>query len=218
MQTDPMEMWRQLTRNYAEMSEGELLNLAEDFGDLTEIARQVLRDEMRKRGLGDPKDYAAGQDGIARNEVRLPAFARGDEGPSDEFVWKIMLCECASREEAWQVREALKRAGIECWSDQQQTYYTPLPEMGAGTQRIRIQVASDTLEAARAVVAQPIPPDIVEQSRAEHEVYEPPVCPGCGAADPVLESVDPVNAWKCEVCGKEWSEGAELSGSAAAPR
>jgi hypothetical protein len=216
MQTDPMEMWRQLTRNYAEMSEGELVNLAEDFGDLTEMARQALRDEMRKRGLGDPGDYAPGNEGTARHQGRLPSAADGEDGPSDEFVWKNVLCQCGSREEAWQVRETLKRAGIDNWADGQQSLYTPLPDMGAGGQKIRILVASDNLEAARAVLSDPIPPDIVEQSKAEGQMYEPPVCPGCGAADPVLENVDPVNAWKCEVCGKEWTEAAE-AGSPAAP-
>jgi uncharacterized protein (DUF983 family) len=38
--------------------------------------------------------------------------------------------------------------------------------------------------------------------------YELPVCPKCGAGDPVLEGVDPFNSWLCEACGNEWTESA----------
>lgn len=216
MQTDPMEMWRELTRNYAQMSEGELVNLAEDFTDLTEMARQVLRDEMRKRGLGDPQDYAVRQESGAaveqfRARLRAEAGADDDGESSTEFVWKNVLCECKGQEEAWQVCEVLRRAGIESWTDRKQSSYA-LPDGSSGGQPVRVLVASDTLDAARAVTAQPIPPDVVEMSRAQNQEYEPPVCPACGAADPVLESVDPVNAWKCEVCGREWTDAAEQPG------
>jgi hypothetical protein len=54
MLDSPDEEWRRLTAHYAGMWDDELLNLAADYKDLTEMAQQVLRDEMRKRKLGDP--------------------------------------------------------------------------------------------------------------------------------------------------------------------
>ena len=72
-------------------------------------------------------------------------------------------------------------------------------------------VAADQLDQAREIAARPIPKEIVEQSKMQTPEFEPPVCPNCGAGDPVLESVDPVNSWRCEACGKEWSESARLS-------
>ncbi len=36
--------------------------------------------------------------------------------------------------------------------------------------------------------------------------FDLPVCPNCGAGDPALEDVDPVNSWICESCGKQWKE------------
>jgi ribosomal protein L37AE/L43A len=36
--------------------------------------------------------------------------------------------------------------------------------------------------------------------------FEPPVCPKCGAEDPLLESVDPLNTWLCEICGEQWTD------------
>lgn len=212
-----MESWRQLTRHYSEMSDGELIALAEDFRDLTHVARQVLRDEMRKRNLGDPQSLAsAEQQPVTRSGAGFAAPpAVGQRGAGKQsviFVWKNALCDCRDSEEAWQISEVLRRAGIESWLDSSQMYYTPLPEMGSSAPRPRILVAADDLEAARAILAQPIPGDIVEQSKAEHAEYKPPVCPRCGAPDPLLDSVDPSNSWKCEVCGREWTDAVEPAG------
>jgi hypothetical protein len=54
MQETPDQEWRRLTEHYAGMWDEELLDLAADYKDLTEMAQQTLRDEMKKRGLGEP--------------------------------------------------------------------------------------------------------------------------------------------------------------------
>jgi ribosomal protein L37AE/L43A len=71
---------------------------------------------------------------------------------------------------------------------------------------LRITVPADRLEEAREIIARPIPKEIVEQSRMTVPEFELPVCPKCGAGDPVLEEVDPVNSWLCEACGNQWTE------------
>jgi hypothetical protein len=73
----------------------------------------------------------------------------------------------------------------------------------------RIQVAADQLEEARAIIARPIPREIIEKSNTPDEEFTVPVCPRCGAEEPLLEGVDPVNAWLCESCGAEWTDAAE---------
>jgi hypothetical protein len=209
MQVDPMQNWRSLTDNYAQMSDGELIALAEDFRDLTDMARQALRDEMRKRNLGDPQSAAWAPPASADAQ---PDSSSGEDpdtiaASGGEFVWKHALRENCTREEASQIQEVLKRAGIECWIDWSRFNSPPLAEPG-----FRVLVAADQLEAASSIVAQPIPPDIVEQSKAEQVIYQLPVCPSCGAPDPVLEAVDPANSWKCEVCGRQWTDAVEAAG------
>jgi len=54
MQINPAEEWQRLTEHYRGMLDGELEQLAESFGDLTETAQQVLRNELRNRGLDEP--------------------------------------------------------------------------------------------------------------------------------------------------------------------
>jgi hypothetical protein len=218
MQVDPMEEWRRLTGLYAAMADEQLEDLAADFSDLTEAARQALRDEMRKRGLGDPqapmsttattRRFASSREAAAQ----LPTGGSADEhsesedGGSHEYTWKTVLCECETSEQAWQVAEMLRRAGIESWTQRRESY---LMDPTLDLLNPQVLVAADELDRAREILRHPIPQEIVELSRIKPEDYEPPACPGCGAADPVLEGVDPVNSWRCESCGRQWSEAAE---------
>ena len=66
------EILRRLQQQYGEMSDGELLNLAEQPDDLTEVALEVLRGEITHRGL--KPEVAEGLDAAevqARTEARL---------------------------------------------------------------------------------------------------------------------------------------------------
>jgi hypothetical protein len=73
-----------------------------------------------------------------------------------------------------------------------------------------VQVAADQLE--QAVLASPIPQEVIEESQKKMPEFELPGCPTCGASDPLLESADPVNTWLCETCGAEWSDPEDGSG------
>jgi hypothetical protein len=218
MRTNPFEEWRRLTELYREMSDQELYELDASIADLTEQAQQILRDEMRTRGLKKPRSAGGGTDLPERSaapgsapgvEAATAAGGRdrtGDEAEEDgpyEYTWKTLLCECDEREEAWQIHLALKQAGIESWVEGPRSQFSP------DTRCPRVIVAADQLEQAREVIARPIPQEIVEQFDTLVEDFKTPVCPKCGAADPVLEGVDPANSWLCESCGKQWTEPVE---------
>jgi len=207
MHEDTIADWQRLTQLYSEMGDGELEALNADIGDLTEVAQQVLRDEMKKRGLNDssvprgafePREHFAPlQEGPEVDSLTEEDDTEDGDLPH-EYTWKTQLCECEGREEARQIREILRQAGIESWME------------GSGSQvwdgmgNPRILVAADQFEQAREIASQPIPQAIVEQSRMQVPDYEPPMCPSCGAEDPILEGADPVNSWRCERCGKQW--------------
>jgi hypothetical protein len=211
MQVNPAEDWQRLTEHYREISDGELLQLAADFVDLTETAQQVLHSEMRNRGLDEPRAAGQAQANSDRPapprwassvdpdaggiEFGVPGADREDDLPL-EYTWKTMLCECDDREQAWQIYEVLRRAGIESW----------IERPGSGIIYPRVLVAADQLDEAREIAARPVPPEIVDQSRMEPPEFEPPKCPKCEAEDPVLESVEPANAWLCEACGNQWTD------------
>jgi len=233
MQEDPIRYWQDLTENYRRMSDGEILELARKPDDLTEVAQQVLRDEMRLRGLTatrsgreSPRVRNAGaaihREPMSYRYEFAPAEPDKSNGPH-EYTWKTRLCDCETRQQAWQLAEALRRAGIDSWIQA-----TPTKSEALDLTYPRILVAADQLDEAQAIAAQPIPHDIIDVSEEDEEseprYFEVPVCPKCGAPDPVLcpagesEASDPkpddkkwVNSWLCEACGAEWTDSEETS-------
>jgi hypothetical protein len=214
MQGNPIADWQNLTEHYRTLCDEELEELAAGFVDLTGTAQQVLRNEMKNRGLGDP---------IAKSEphkqpVAPPRFASSAEpdsshrqaddagtmkveDPPSEYTWKTPLCDCDTTDQALQIQEMLKRAGIDSWVERPGTRWaSSVP---------RVVVAADQLEEAIQIASQPIPQHIIEQPTVEVPEFVPPKCPQCGAEDPVLEAVDPFNTWQCEACGKQWTESAQ---------
>jgi hypothetical protein len=209
MQIDPSKDWQALSETYRDKSDEELNALALDFADLTDVAREVLRGEMKARGLDDPAAPKPPEQRVQKPAEMLSTatdeLSNGDgaeEGElPGEYTWKTPLCPCATVAQAKQIAEVLRRASIESWIEGGTNPWD------AGS--LRVTVAADELDRARELLANPIPPDVVEETAAEAPEYVAPVCPACGAEDPVLEGVDPVNQWLCEACGRQWSEGAE---------
>lgn len=218
MQSDPIMEWQRLTEHYREVSDEELCELAADFADLTTTAQDALRQELRSRGLGAPETAQRTLAERTRTEVvsaleraedgaRQPAEQEPD-GPAVGYTWKTPLCGCDSVEQAWQIREVLKRAGIESWIERpgSQNYVPWVDDQMVGD--LQVLVAADELDRAREIVARPIPQHVIDDVKGMMEPgeYEPPVCPKCGAADPILEDAEPTNSWLCDACGAEWTD------------
>ena len=234
MQIDPTQEWLRLTSEYRVKVDEELIEIHRDFADLTPVAQQVLASELRLRGLdkkiAELQQSSASTDGpcakrpvspfveraqvavqgdqlgsILGNNIPEPVSDNG-EGDSEaggdvEYTWKTLLCECEEREQAQQIWEMLRRAGIDGWIHSRER----------GLNFTRVLVAADELDRARSIIANPIPQDIIDESRETVPEFELPRCPACGAEDPLLESTEPANAWKCENCGEEWTDPADES-------
>jgi len=210
MPDDPIRYWQDLTENYRQMSDGELLELADKPEDLTDVARQALRDEMKRRGLeAPPADNIASKLQVTHLDrpatvnwepARARYLPRENEDETDlphEYTWKTDLCECNTRDEALDIGLVLKNAGIDSWIS------TPESKWGLGGPRI--QVAADQLDQAQMILAHYTPPARVNEEQ-EVDEFILPVCPRCGSKeDAVLQAADPVNAWMCEACGAEWA-------------
>lgn len=215
MRTDPAEDWRRLTNFYRGMGELELHELATDFRNLTGMAQQALRDELRRRGM----DLPLTQPEVLINGVPLPhprpLAMPGDSGAAGaerdfpmEYTWKTLLCECNEPEQAWQIGQMLCQAGIESWIEGPGRF-SPHAELDLTNPRVL--VAADQLDEARLIAARPVPPEIVELSRIRLPDFELPPCPRCGAQDPLLEAVHSWNLWRCEACGQQWRDGGNAS-------
>lgn len=193
MQTDPLEEWRRLTALYSEMGDVELEELADQINDLTPTAQDVLRDEMKKRGLGD-KD--ARREFAQRTQALLEHEESRIADLPYEYSWKVRIFEGENPDHIRQLAQVLLRAGIERWLER-------APSGG-----YQILVAADQVDEARAILDQPIPQHIIDELNEEATAsqFELPTCPKCHAPDPILESVEPSNNWLCESCGHTWSD------------
>jgi len=210
-QQDSGEERQRLARLYSEKWDEELRELAADFADLTEAAQQALRDEMKMRGLGDPTAPpplppvalpACTEPDLDGNHAMPDDADKPANEPEHDYTWKTPLCDCETKTQAGQLAEALRRVGIESWIEGESRHTWDV----AGP---RLLVAADQLDQARAIAAQPIPQDIVDEWTArltDPEPFELPTCPACGAPDPILAAVEPGNTWECEVCGHEWTD------------
>jgi hypothetical protein len=73
MATDPEQERRRLMGVYSRMADGEVQAIAEDEASLTDVARQVLHDEMARRGLDRlPPDRNRSQDEAAEDTEPQP--------------------------------------------------------------------------------------------------------------------------------------------------
>jgi rubredoxin len=70
---------------------------------------------------------------------------------------------------------------------------------------IRLVVAPEDALTAGLIFAQPLQQDS-DNLVDEDPVFIEPVCPQCGAVDPLLESVEPTNQWRCEACEHVWND------------
>jgi hypothetical protein len=187
---DPAKEWHRLYVLYEEMGDPELQEMAEAFAGLTEIAQDVLREEMRRRGLGEPQSHAAS---VAIRKNAAPAIESGKENLS----W--VLREAADSRALAEMQASLEAAGIR--SDivlpQDNYYRTSYPQL---------QVAENDAERAEEILTHPQLRAIFPEQEDEIEDFQLPQCKSCGAYDLLLESVEPFNVWLCEECGEKWSE------------
>lgn len=187
---------------YARMSDGELQNLAQDAGSLTEIAIQALSQEAQRRGL----DIALAELQIAQDVVEQRELT--------------VIRQFRDMPEALLAKGLLESAGLECFLvDDNLVRLDWFISNGVGG--IKIAVKEEDAKAAVEILEQPIPEGFEVEGT---EAYQQPHCPRCGSIDISHEgNIDkrfalpalfmaglplpvPRNVWKCNSCGAQWRE------------
>src|SRR5215813_4299520 len=197
---DPQKEEQRLKEVYAGMLDGELEQLGEAAGELTEIARAALKAEMERRGLKFNYD-----------ESPPP--------PEAEFVSRVTVGRFRDLSEALLAKGMLESAGIECFlADQDLVRMDWFYSNAIGG--MRLQVKEEDAAAATEILEQPIPGNF--ELDGTGEIYEQPRCPNCHSQDIQFEGVNqglglttawagvplPLRSdtWKCNSCGHEWRE------------
>ena len=200
MADTPEQEQRRLSELYGHMTEGELREIAGDAVDLTDMARQLLIEEIGKRGL----------------DIRL---AEAEAVSIFEARDMVTLRQFRDLPEALLAKGVLNSAGIECVlvDDNMVRMDWFISNLLGG---IRLQVTRDDVEEAATVLSAPIPEGFDIEGL---ERYQQPQCPRCGSFDIAHHSgLDkrfallglwfaipipvPRNEWTCQTCGSVWRD------------
>ena len=192
-------MSNDLATQYKSMSDAEMLELGDQYASLTDEAQALVRSEFARRNL----------------EVPDPP----DEPDSVAFRDMTTIRKYRDQAEAILARSVLESTGISCFLRDENTIrieWVWSNYMGG----IRLQVAASDVEAAEAILSQPIPAQIAIEGEPD---YEQPQCPKCGSLDISFNNFDakvgaasmlvlgvplpsPVRKdyWHCRNCDTDW--------------
>ena len=183
--------YRDLVTLYGTYGDEELIELSRGMDDLTAMAQEVLKGELTRRRIPIPSP----------KDAKLPNNANDSDSEIDRFADlapEDCTWEFSEAEDALAASEALRAAGIE--------NSVILPRSDTLDMRPpRIAVSPEDVEKTEAILSKPIPEEFRTLVRTRGE-FVVPSCKKCGAADPVLESIEPANEWRCEVCGYTWTD------------
>jgi hypothetical protein len=186
--TGDTQQYNDLTQLYGSLGDEELQNLAVTFNDLTDPAQKALKAEFARRSLTLPSPTAS-QSETLQNGADSPLQGFAANAPED------CTFEFTELEEAYIAQSVLRSAGIES--------VVPTSELGA-IDTPRLVVAPADAHTAELILSRP-----THTGSGDDEAgFVEPVCPQCGAPDPLLESVEPTNQWRCEACNHLWGDAA----------
>ena len=188
--------------HYRSLSDSELLQVESDWHSLVEDAKAALQTEFSRRGL----DFAT------------PTLPEGDISPS-EYRDLVTIRQYRDLSEAIVARGVVESAGIYCFL-KDENFVRLDWQMSNLIGGIRLQVAAADVEAAEAVLAQPVPEAITFPDQPN---FEQPRCPRCSSIDILWERRGRKAAlfslylfsfplprgsesWHCSNCGLRWVE------------
>ena len=150
MAIDPEKERQRLMDVYSHMTDGELRKLAEDAASLTELASQVLNDEMARRELSSlqPGPSRPDLDGL-QDETALPPM--------------VTIRSFSDVMQAWLAKSSLESAGIECYlvDDNMVRLDWGISILLGG---VKLRVKSEDAEAALVLLDQPVPEELGEDN------------------------------------------------------
>ena len=201
---DPQEERRRLADFYSRQLDGELLKLAGQASELTDVARDVLREETTRRGLKEEGGGATESEASKNRDVDLASL--------------VTIKQFRDLPEALLAKGSLESAGIATLLVDENMIRMDwfISNLLGG---IKLQVASGDVKEAIAILSEPIPERLDLDGVQE---YEQPHCPNCQSLDVNFEELNKLLAyggawagvplpihrkgWRCHSCGHQWEE------------
>lgn len=231
---DPEQERQRLIEFYAGQMDGELEKVASQAYELTDIAREILRAELVRRGLKTTlieqapifvKETQESQAGDPPPEPEIPEDEPLQDDGEVELRKMVTIRQFRDLPEALLAKGCLDSAGIDSvllddnlvrldwfWSNL----------MGG----VKLKVDPSDASAADEILKQPIPENFDVYGVGQ---YEQPRCPACQSLDVTFKELNrpvsyvtmwlnvpiPVHrrAWRCHSCNAEWEDD-EVAGKA----
>jgi hypothetical protein len=195
-QPDSLAQQQEFTRLYASMSDEQLLELHDDYDDLSEIAQPILRDELHRRKLWQSAPAA---------QPEKPAPAPDDGAPlpgdTEELLLDGVIVGILDNDsDVGLASYILEQAKIPSIASN--------PKESFGIRRTELRVSPEDADRAAALLAQPVTASMREEYQAMLDAgdFVLPACPACGSTEILLESTEPTNHWLCDACGHHWQD------------
>src|SRR5215471_7518440 len=223
---DPEQERHRLAKFYAGQLDGELEKVAEEAYELSDLARQVLTDELGRRGLTvqmaehppQPVKKPSEPGGPPEEASSEEALPQGELTASNEAARELVaIRQFRDLPAALLAKGSLESAGIDCvLTDDNVVRLDWFISNAIGG--IKLLVDSEDLAEAEEVLSQPIPERLDVSDVGD---YEQPQCPKCGSRDITFRELAPAaylslafqvpipfrrRAWRCHSCDVEWEE------------
>jgi hypothetical protein len=197
-----------LVHHYGQLGDAELIEIAQSYDSLTDVAQAALRKEFARRNLEPPVIEVIDSPAATSREL-------------------VTLRRYRDLSEAIVARSLLESAGITAYLREENLVRLDW-QISNAVGGIRLQVEAADAQAAAEFLAQPIPDSIPFGDQAE---FVQPRCPRCGSLDITFEGSSrgaaltslyvlslPVpsgrKTWLCSSCEARWED---TGGDAATP-
>jgi hypothetical protein len=204
---DNPQEWLRLNQRYQKMDDVELLQLRDDFDDLTPIAQDILRPILQSRGI--PEAAHSAPPPVTRHAdysfLRTTSDPQGPDVTDRDSLLKdngVAVRACESMDGASLLSAYLQEHKIASLViTTKRGYPVRFPEILVFPQDV--EYATKLLDQAD-----------VDALRCGAEAESAPViegssqCPACGSSEILLQPSGPgyLNAWLCADCGRSWQD------------
>jgi DNA-directed RNA polymerase subunit M/transcription elongation factor TFIIS len=225
----PAGEFLRISEHYRRLADDELLTLAQQSSELTEMAQQALANEMAHRRLKLEPEEAPPPKPEPPKPVIFPAGTEPDTAAEAGDSWEdshndpyeedralIVLCTVWSLADALQVQSLLDAASIPFFMGEEKATNTAAVTSDF-TKGVTVHIMRIGIPWARQAMQHYVP---VNDQSPKDEAEEPHdeilvCCPKCHSAEVVLEeTIAPTDEqslpqrfeWTCDSCGNRWED------------
>jgi hypothetical protein len=184
--------YQELVTLYGSYGNDELVELGRGMADLTEMAQEALKGELTRRGLKVTPAKEPVETRVLSEDDLADMRTYAESAPAE------CIFDFENERAVTAAYYALTAEGIET--------IVVSGDARADRRGPRVVVTPKDAVRAAAILSQPSAEELRTEAEEAFAGFDLPKCPVCGGAETLLESVDPVNQWRCDNCGHTWLE------------